>query len=246
MAQLVEQFTRNEQVAGSIPAISSNNKVVSVKKYVVFDFDDTLVKSLDYWYKTMDKLGFKDYGFKPVKGFDKLRKGKGNKEIAQAFLNVTKLNISPEEVQQNWAKHMQYFYSKKIKMLAGAYDYLLYLKNKGYKICIASATNIDLLKTAFQIFNISNLIDYVYSENSLGYAKHHSQFFTLLLEKLNCKPQDILFFEDSYVSLSNATKCGIDSVCIKTHYNKKYYDELKSKCKLVIKNYKNKQIYSLV
>ena len=217
-----------------------------MKKVVIFDFDDTLVKSLDYWYKTMDKLCFKDYGLKPVKGFDKLRKGKGNKEIAQEFIKLTKLELLPEEVQLKWEKHMQYFYSHKIKMLSGAYKFLKYLKDKGYKIVIASATNINLLKKAFTFFNLTNLIDEVYSENSLGYAKHHKEFFKLLLEKLDVSASDVIFFEDSYVSLSNATSFGIDCVCVKTHYNKNYIDELKSKCKLVINNYKNKQIYSLV
>lgn len=217
-----------------------------MKKVIVFDFDDTLVKSLKYWYKTMDRLTFIECGLQPDKSFPTKRNHLGNDEIAQKFLETTGLDLTINQVKQMWFKNMEYFYSKKIKMLKGAKQYLEYLKNKGYKICIASATDLELLTKAIEIFDLKFLIDEIYTETTIGYSKRNIKFLEALLNKLNIDKDEMFYFEDSYASLSNAIKHDIDSTCIKTNFNKVYFNELKQKCKLVINNYKNKKLYQIL
>ena len=52
------------------------------KNIYLFDFDNTIADSLDFWYDVMDRHTFIVFGLKPFNDFKKYRQGKSNFEIA--------------------------------------------------------------------------------------------------------------------------------------------------------------------
>lgn len=205
-------------------------------KIYIFDFDNTIVDSLDYWYDVMDKQTFTHFGLTPNEKIKELRVGKSNNEIADTFIELSGLKIARSQVLNFWENSMKENYANKIKFIDGAKEYLYKLKKQNAKLILASATEENLLKFALKHFDLE-IFDEVYTESSIGYAKHNQMFFKKCLENLNAKPEDVILFEDSFVALKSATSVGIECVAVLSKYNKKHLMELQSMCKKVIKDY---------
>ena len=214
------------------------------KNTIIFDFDNTLVNSLKYWFYEMNYTTFKTYGLKPDKRMKELRRGKNNEEIVEIFLQLTNLKVSKNEIFDCWYNLMYKNYLTKIKRISGALEYLQQLKNNGKKLVLATATNIDLIKKVLPHFNL-DIFDEIYTEQILSAGKNNVKFFENLLTKINEKPENILFFEDSYPSIKNATAMNIDCCAVIHRFNKKHLNYFKSNCKLVIKNYNDKKLSTL-
>ncbi len=214
------------------------------KEIVIFDFDNTIVNSLDYWHHVIDNLMFKKYGLKVDKNMRKRRLlGLSNREMARTFAELAKLEMSEEDVFDAWAEFMQFYYTKKVKLVKGVKEYLDFLRKQGKKIILASATEEPLLKLATKHFGLE--FDAIYTETTIGYIKKNPMFFKTVLNKLEVDASKVFFFEDSAGSLQSATSLGIDTCAIIHKLNKKHKNELKFVAKAVIKNYKDKKLNNL-
>ncbi len=206
------------------------------QKIIIFDFDNTLVDSLKYWYDIQNKKMFTLYGKKIDKDYPQKRKGLTNLDNAKLFISVTGIDKTPQEIKQEWHEQMKVCYTQKIKMLKGAKEFLLKLKGEKKKLVLASATDLSLLKIALKHFEILDLFDEIFTEQNVRRGKSDKEFFEIILNKLETKPKNVFFFEDSVESLKNALESGI-SCCGLTHkFNK---DAIKRLDILKIKNYKN-------
>lgn len=214
------------------------------KNTIIFDFDNTIVDSLKYWYYEMNKTIFRIYGLKPDKRIVELRKGKNNKEIAEIFLKLSGLIISIDEVYDCWYNLMYKDYTTKIKIIPGAREFINSLKKQGKRLILATATNIDLVKKVLPHFDL-DIFDEIHTEQTLKSGKNNVKFFENLLNTLQVNPEDILFFEDSFESIQNARKFNIECCAVIHKYNKKHIDYFNKNCKLVIKNYKDKKLSNL-
>ena len=215
------------------------------KNIIMFDFDNTLVDSLKHWYKVQENLMFKKYGKKPSPEMEPRRHGKNNRQVAELFIELANINVGYEQIFEDWFNFMEVRYTKQVKMLKGAKEFLQNLKQQGKKLVLASATEFELLQVALKHFGLIDLFDEVYTETNMGYAKIQPEFFDELLVKLDVTADEIFFFEDSYGSIKNATAKGIEVCAVVHKYNKKHLPKLNKMCKLLIKNYKNKQVYNL-
>lgn len=202
----------------------------------MFDFDNTLVDSLKYWYDIQNKKMFTFYGLKVDKDYPKKRKGLTNLDNAKLFIKETGIDKTPQEVKEEWHKQMKVCYTQNIKMIKGAKEFLLKLKADKKKLILASATDLSLLRIALKHFEILDLFDEVFTEQNVRRGKGDKEFFEIVLKKLEAKPKDVFFFEDSVESLKNALESGISCCGLVHKFNK---DRIKKLDVLKIKNYKN-------
>ena len=206
------------------------------QKVILFDFDNTLVDSLKYWYDVQNKKMFLLYGKKVDKNYPQKRNGLTNLESAKLFVETTGVDKTPQEIKQECYDQMKICYINKIKMIKGAKEFLLSLKKRKKKLVLASATDLSLLKVALKHYEILDLFDEVFTEQNIRRGKREKEFFEVAINKLGVKPKEILFFEDSVDSLKSAIEVGIPCCGIVHKYNKK---RIKNLDVLKIKNYKN-------
>ena len=211
----------------------------------MFDFDSTLVDSLKYWYKSIDKEAFKHFKIKVRKGFPEARAGLTNREIYKCFVEFSKTTATPKEVADFWYDTMIKNYKTKIKIIAGAREFLEMMKHKGYKLVLASATPLRVLNFALDHFDFKKYFEYVVTEESIKEPKREPDFYVKLLEKLGITKKEIFVFEDSFVSLKAANEMGIKTCAIKHSINKNKLKNLGDNNLLIIKNYKSKKLKKL-
>lgn len=207
------------------------------QRIVFFDFDNTIVNSLDYWYKVMDKESFKHFKVKPRKEFKKIRKGLWNYEIAINFIKLNNLNIKPEEVIEFWNNRMEYYYTNKIHFIKGVEKFIQNLHKEGKELVLVSATNNDLLEISLKLFKLDKYFSKIITEKSTGYSKHNTNYLLSCLKECNAQNDDVFFFEDSVVSLRCAKQLNIKSCGVIGKYNKDKIKEMENICEFTIKNY---------
>ena len=213
------------------------------KDYIIFDFDNTLVDSLAYWHIALDKDMFILHNLKPNKEMKNLRVG-SNEEIAQRFIKLTGLTISIEEVFDGWHQCMSNYYTHNVKIIKGVKEFLYELKKQGYKLILCSATQDRTVKIALEHFGF-DMFDSLESEDTIGVSKRCPEFFQRLLAKLDTTAEKVIFFEDSYTSVKNALKNNVECIGVLHKFNRDHKKDFKQKCKLTIKNYKDKKLLKL-
>ena len=214
-------------------------------KVIMFDFDNTLVNSLKFWYKSIDKEAFKFFHKKINPEFNAARKGLTNKEIAQCFVEYSGTSASVDEVSKFWHGRMIYYYKNKIKIIAGARELLEKLVSMKYKLVLASATPKKVLNEALKFFDLEKYFSKIYTEDSLKTPKRKPLFYEKLLADLKISANEMFVFEDSFFSLKSAGAVHIKSCALIHNFNRKKLKRLTDNNLLIIKNYKSRKLKKL-
>lgn len=81
------------------------------------------------------------------------------------------------------------------------------LKNKDYKIALLSKNSITL-KEKLTEDGISDIFDVVIISAEVGCQKPQPEIFDILFKKLELKPSEVVFIDDTLKSLEGADKIG--------------------------------------
>ena len=217
-----------------------------MKKAIIFDFDNTIVSSIKYWKRVIDKETAKKYKVKVDPSFVVIRHGYSNIDTAKLFLDMHKgLSTNYKEIVDFWYDYMEDKYASKVNFVLGAYQFLQTLKQKGYKLILATATGKILLDKALKVFNLQNIFDLVITEAEVGKSKKEPDIFYKIMDEFNLKASDCLYFEDSLIAITTAKKLGIDCVAMVNNLNKNNLSKFNKLCVKVAKRYSNKLIKEL-
>lgn len=173
-------------------------------KTIIFDLDDTLnddTKNMQEAFKILTKDKYTDDEFKKFQAIDKnywkeraagivkdpregmSREEKAEWNRAQRFLRYFK-GISYEE-----AVKMNDIYTeglkRKVQEIEGAKEIIKYLKDKKYKLIIASNGPSTAIPSKLKGLGISEYIDETFAADECGSMKPHAYFYEALFNKIN-------------------------------------------------------------
>lgn len=198
-------------------------------KGAIFDMDGTLIDSLMLWNIVWNKFGdvfCNGKKFSPSEADDKKIRTMTLKDAMYYMHSQYGIGQNGDELLETTDKIIRDFYSNDVKLKDGVADFLKYCYNKGIKMCIASATDIGLIKVAAKHCNIEKYFDAVLSCAEIGKGKDEPDIYIKALECLGTKPDETCIFEDSHVAIETAHKLGVKTVGIYDKYN---YDQDKIK-----------------
>ena len=200
-------------------------------KGAIFDFDGTLGDSLGYWEWQFEEISQIYCGGKKL-----LLDPEDNKKFRTSLITDCmkllheKYNIgeSTEELIKYVNDSIKRFYLSEVKPKDGAVEYLEYLKNKGVKMCVASATAEPELKVAVKCCGFEKYFDKIFSCSNLGFGKERPDIFLNALDYLGTDINETYVFEDSLLALETSKKAGFKTVGIYDKNNPYTEEQLKN------------------
>lgn len=195
----------------------------------IFDMDGTLIDSLMLWNIIWKKFGDSFCGgnkFLPSDIDDKKVRTMTLKDAMYYIHMQYSIGKSGDELLEEANKIMIEFYSNEVKLKDGVKEFLEYCHVSGVKMCIASASDVNLIKIAAEHCNIAKYFKAILSCAQIGKGKDKPDIYIKALECLGTKPDETCIFEDSHVAIETADKLGIKTVGIYDKYN---YDQDKIK-----------------
>ena len=191
-------------------------------KGAIFDMDGTLVDSLMLWDVIWKKLGKKflnDETFAPTLEDDKAVRTKTLKDAMEYIHSIYKIGNSGEELLNEANAIMENFYAHEVELKKDVLDFLEYAHKKGIKMCIASATDIRLIKIAVEHCNLGKYFQDILSCAEIGKGKDQPDIYLMALNTLGTEIAETCVFEDSHIAIETASKLGMKTVGIYDKYN---------------------------
>lgn len=207
-------------------------------KGAIFDMDGTLIDSLMLWDIIWEKFGEKFLNkkeFKPAAEDDKAVRTMTLKDAMHHIHSVYNIGNDGEELLDEANEIMKNFYTYDVELKNGVLDFLEDCYKKGIKMCIASATDINLIKIAAHHCNIEKYFTDILSCAETGKGKDEPDIYLRALDCLGTKIEETCVFEDSLVAIQTAYKLNLKTVGIYDKYNYGQ-DEIKKIATVYIEN----------
>ena len=203
-------------------------------KKLIFDFDGTLVDSMQGWasfiFDHLDKLHI-SYPEDIIKIVSPL----GTRGAAKYLIELG-VDATVEELLDLMDSFALDEYTYRVPAKSYVIDKLMELKNAGYSLNILTACNHNLLDPCLKRLGIYNMFDNIWScEEDLSMSKREEKLYSLVSEKLDTVCENCVFFDDNIGALTTAKESGMITVGVFDATSDDLIDE--------IKNITNKYLY---
>ena len=124
------------------------------------------------------------------------------------------LNQTAEEILAEWNSIAIRHYEKDIELKDGAKEYLLFLKNKGVKLAVATASEYRLFSLCLKHHGILDIFDNITMLTEVSRGKGFPDIHERAAKKMNLKAEECVVFEDIYLGIKGAKDGNFKAVCM--------------------------------
>lgn len=121
---------------------------------------------------------------------------------------------------EKWSQ-MEEFASKSVEAINGSIELIQNLA-KRYPLALASASNLNYVKTVLQTLNIIDCFSYIVSGDMVKKGKPDPESFLLAAAKINIAPENCLVIEDGVSGMQAAIIANMKCIGLVKDKNKKY------------------------
>ena len=184
----------------------------------IFDMDGTLVDSLSFWDSFWSDMGERYFGDPTFRmdatHFDTHVRTMIFSQAISYIHGYLGVPCSTEEFDDFAAAYVHRFYSTVAKAKPGAYELLSALRERGVRVCLASATDRKYLNIALESCGLAAFFapDAILSCSDIGVGKERPDVFLAALEVLGTPLGETAVFEDSALALETAKRAGFVTV----------------------------------
>ena len=205
-------------------------------KLNIFDFDDTIVRSMEYWLE-QGKLSLEKANIAVPQNYMMLASSKSMPDLARTLKELYPKLPSAESMLECWDNQMLKNYQNNIELVTGAKEFLTAQKNSGHKLILVSGTSTHLLSQALEHFELDGIFDYILSERETGLSKRNPKFFEYCMKLVNADASDTEVYEDSVYALRTAKEMGIKTTAVRAGWMSEYADEIEIIASRAIDNF---------
>ena len=191
-------------------------------KGAIFDMDGTLVNSLMYWDHLWESIGKKymnDASFRPTDEDDKKVRTMIYAEAMEYFWEKYQIPSELSDFLLFVTDGVGDFYREIVRPKEGAIELLEFLKSKGIRICLATATKMADVKIAVEVCDIDKYLDFKFSCADIGVGKDRPDIYLISRDALGFSEDELCVFEDSFLAIETAKKAGFKTIGIYDQYN---------------------------
>lgn len=191
-------------------------------KGVIFDLDGTILDSTWVWSKIdVDFLG--NHGFDVPEDYSKAVMSMSFEDVAKYTIQRFSLTQTTEEVMEEWNRMAGEAYAHDVVLKTGTKELLIWLKEQGIKMGIATSNKAELFAPCLKN---NGIYEYFHSFTETGDVCRGKEFPDVYIkeaEKLGCRPEECVVFEDIIPALRAAKRGGFITVGVREE--KWEYDE---------------------
>jgi HAD superfamily hydrolase (TIGR01509 family) len=207
-------------------------------KAAIFDLDGTLIDSMGVWESIdIDFLArlAKRHLSVPEKYISEIS-AKSFKEAAEYTIALFGLKEKAEDIIEEWNQMAIDEFSHHIPLKPYAKKYLLFLKEQGIKLGVATALPKVLYEPVLKNNGIYTLFDAFASTDEVVHWKGSPDIYLLAAKKLGVPPCDCVAFEDVLAGIQGIVLAGMQAYGV--------YDKYSSHEQVQIQKLSKRYIYS--
>ncbi len=212
------------------------------KKYAIFDMDGTLLSSMGYWRGLWrEYLQIKGVNPIPDNMLERI-KPLNMQQSAELFIREFSLSGTPGSVAREMHDLMGQHYANDVSLKEGVREYLDMLKQKGVRMCIASATTEYLVYPCLEQYGIGDYFEFVLSCEETGLGKHIPDIYLMAADRFGAGPSDIAVYEDALYAARTAKQAGFYLVGVWDEVASRNWDEIQGFADEVITDWRKAKI----
>lgn len=177
----------------------------------IFDMDGTLTDSMFVW-EEIGKRYLISCGISPRDDLWNIIKDMSMPQVAEYFVTEYGLKKSENEIKDGVYSLIEPMYRDEVLPKVGVNEVLREFRDKGIKMCVASATDKDVVE---MVLRKNHLLDYfcgVFTCGSVNASKEKPVIYERALEHLGTPKEETYVFEDALYALKTAKNAGFKVV----------------------------------
>lgn len=183
-------------------------------KAVIFDLDGLLIDSEIISYKIYKEI-LNQFGHDfSIEEYAQNFSGKTEVKNVTNLIDTYSLPWTVDIGLNNVLEMESKFLAQGVALKTGAKELLEYLKDKCFKIAIASSSTEDRALTILRQHNIIEYFDEFVFGHEVKKGKPNPDIFLKTCDKLSEKPEECLVLEDSEAGIQAAYSASIPVICI--------------------------------
>lgn len=182
-------------------------------KGAIFDMDGTLLDSMPVWRDAGDRF-LLQRGIAPPPGLYQALKSFDMPQTAQYLLEHFPLQGSLQETIDSINSLVMEQYQSAVPLKEGVLPLLLYLQERGVRLCAATASDRVLAEAAFSRTGILPYFERILTCTEEGISKTRPEFYRQAAAKLGLLPQETAVFEDALHAVKAARAAGFFVVAV--------------------------------
>ena len=160
----------------------------------------------------------------------------GYKGTAEYFISIG-VKGTVEELIKQMSDNLINEYTNNIYLKPFVKEYLLKLKSEGYSLYVLTASPHCVTDPCLKHNEVYDLFTEVWSVEDFGIPKTEIKLFYDVAEKLDCKPEEILFFDDNDTAVVNSVKAGYKTIGVRDTQTEKQIDLIKKTASRFIESF---------
>jgi HAD superfamily hydrolase (TIGR01509 family) len=189
-------------------------------KAIIFDMDG-VISDTQKLHSQVESQLLARHGIKiSPKEISKKYSGVRTKEFFEDLLKGKNCDLD-ELIDMKW-KEMKKLASLNADEIPGAIKLIKKLRNEGFVLAVASASNLDYVKTILNSLNIIPYFKTIVSGDMVSKGKPDPESFLLAAKKINLNPKECLVIEDGISGMEAAKKAGMNCIGLVSDKNRSY------------------------
>lgn len=203
----------------------------------IFDMDGTLIDSMYLW----EDIGVKyarSQGVEPKPGFEEEISEMSMEMVSEYIQKEYGISQTADEIRAGINKLVEPLYRDEVPAKKGVMAFLDEMKRRGVPMCVATATDIQLVEMVLGRLDMIKYFEGIYTCTMVGAGKQFPDVYEAALKKLGTPKSETFVFEDAVYAARTAKTAGFPIAAVyEPATGEEGWQELKAIADIVIEDY---------